>query len=337
MDALKTNSNCKIESNRTYPQNGRNDHRFGKTTEIVAQRIVKKQFEYGRIGKTRRKTPLNIPETPGIDVKINNVVVNRILNIQMKEFSGENVNQIKRQGFECGGSTSTSTNSDSFLPTRHRELPKYPANFNIQTLESFKGNSYGSTASTKFATAPNKSGKYRKSFELPKFKLAIKTERSRYNVVNKAIQATLNDYCRSNFGVQTKQIDLVKMTDVQTDIQPNLAAKKLQTRLFKTIDEETDPELSHFASKSTSTPCNFYFAPYTDRCTQFFDYMSDSEVFCLDWIKKYVFPIKLNPFSIVVDRKMRDVSELGTKSTLFSDTLCSFQRQAEEPCCRLCP
>lgn len=298
-------------SKTTPSQTGKSDRDFKTTTELIAEKIVKKQLEYGG----RRKKTVNFLENPQLAVRLNNVVVQRILRIQTKETKKENPLRLlhhKSQSSQTDSSTPTKTGSFSSASSKYSEIPE----LNDLLMKQC------STPTSKISVASNVSSKRiksqkKKTFERPRFSLSTK-DGARRLVENKRVQAVLQPAYLSNFGVQTDFSEFLTISTVQVEYQPSIATKKLQTRLYKKSDNETDP--IHFCAPSKSTNTHTYrYKPHVDRYTQFFEYMTESDVFCLDWINKYVFPVNVNPFSVIVDRKLRDVSEVCTKSTLFSD------------------
>lgn len=302
-----------VISNKTskYPQYARSEissikkQDFKTTTELIARRIVNKQLEFRQISGQSKKERL---QKPDIAVKMNNVVVQRILHFHMKE----NKNRQAAESRSRSSSPSRTTSAFSVAS-------KHSTGSDCKNLRNNQQSVAPTTQNTSCCQDPieGKLVRFKKPLELPRFQLSTNSGKTRALLENRATQVNLDQEYKTNTSVQTERNELVKYSSVQATPEPNLAGKKLQTRLFKQCDSETTPIFMRSPEKSTNTQIQFY-TPYVDRQTQFFEYISDSDLFCLDWINKHLFPIDLNQGALIVDKKLRDVSEVCTKSTLFS-------------------
>lgn len=62
--------------------------------------------------------------------------------------------------------------------------------------------------------------------------------------------------------------------------------------------------------KETQKTEKIFFKSMEDKATQMFDYFTLSDLHCVEWMHKNLMEIHLNPFHVVQDEKIRDVSEL---------------------------
>lgn len=321
-------TNIKEVTSHRKGMNDLREHDFKATTEIIAKRIVKKQVELGKMGTPKRKS-VNFCDKPQIAVKMNNVVVQRILRIQMQEEAKQEKSMdmlhFKPENTYTLSSTPTRTSSFQSIST----LPSsVSSKQNFVTPRSISRTSLSSSKSMRPSNVQTK-----KSLELPRFQLST-NHGTRVKVENKGIQSNIVNDLAKTLGNQTHFEEFLKGSSVQVTHMSKMAGKKLQTRLYKKTDVETDPIAFRNPSKATNTNI-YYNGSRMDHHTQLFEFMSDGDMFCLEWINKHLFPVNLNPFSVIVDQKLRDASELGTKSTLFSEskTLRNFQQIIEKPCC----
>jgi hypothetical protein len=61
--------------------------------------------------------------------------------------------------------------------------------------------------------------------------------------------------------------------------------------------------------KGTNVPLNNNPGITKEQATQMYEHITQSELFCIEWIHKNLFEVKLNPNTLVVDDKLRDLSE----------------------------
>lgn len=311
---------------------------FKTATEIIARRIMNNQLEFNKKERSSSRKSVDFSKKP-VAVRMNNVVIQRILHIQMKETKKnrpvDTVYSRAASPCTCPSSNSKS-NSVASVSTKFSDIS------DIKDLHINKQNFLSSRTTSKTSTLydytiqPSEHSA-KKPFELPRFQLSTKQCRARYKMENSSVQTNLDRENKSSCSTQTNFTEFVKMSSAQTTPKPSIAGKKLQTRLYKQSDNETNPVAVRSPSKSTNTYLGYY-TPYVDRHTQLFDYMSEGDLFCLDWINKHLFPIELNPYSVIVDQKIRELSEMCTKSTLFSEskTLRTFQCVVESICDNAC-
>lgn len=329
----------KASRNSTYQrteQTQRTKYDFNKATEIIASRIVSKQLELGQKPVSASKKSVNFLNKPQIAVRLNNIMIQRILQVHTQD----DKDKVKR-AVDTVFSRIDIQNTDSSTPTRTASFLSLTSKVSgaseirdFQTRTS-KPIIKPSRITSRTSTTSEFKGTGKKQLTLPRFQLSSNFARTRMTMENKSTQSTLGKE-QLNSAVQTNFDQFVTISSVQASPERNLAGKKLQTRLYKITDNETDPITNNSPTKTTNTPV-YYYAPYVDRKTQFFDYMSESDLYCLEWFNKYLLPIDLSPCSVIIDKKIRDISEIGTKSTLFTEskTLLTYQCHVHDACCEL--
>ncbi|XP_057670311.1 uncharacterized protein LOC130902302 [Diorhabda carinulata] len=125
-------------------------------------------------------------------------------------------------------------------------------------------------------------------------------KRNRIRILSTATQ-TLHDWVNLETDSTQTETDLVNERNIQVDWYNDY--KNIQTSA-ETKNMETSPVIRKTSCKFTNT--DFYY-PAVSESTQIFEYMSNSDLFCLEWVDKYLFNINLNIQTVVVDEKIRDI------------------------------
>lgn len=151
----------------------------------------------------------------------------------------------------------------------------------------------------------------------PRFLLSTKPK-TRYAVSHSSVQVNM-EKSTGCINTQTENMIQLRNMEVQTKKKNITNEKKMQTRLCKTDTVETDPIIIENPAKYTSTTCDFY---HSEQPTQMYEYLTTSDLVCLDWVNRHLFGVSVNPHNIIVDDKIKEVSEVASKSTFLSEMEC---------------
>ncbi|RZB66660.1 hypothetical protein BDFB_009032 [Asbolus verrucosus] len=132
--------------------------------------------------------------------------------------------------------------------------------------------------------------------------------------IDEPIQATVENYSsvpRSTVLSRTRQ-HLSKRNSGAQSLQIKYRTTKTQTEncAKHTVAIAVEPfDFIGLYEKATNFPTGTLAGMSRDQATQMCDHVTQSELFCIEWIHKNLFEVKLNPNTLVVDDKIRDISE----------------------------
>lgn len=155
----------------------------------------------------------------------------------------------------------------------------------------------------------------------PRFLLSTQPTR-RCAVSHSSVQVTM-EKSSACIHTQTENLTQLRSIPAQTYKKNITNAKKMQTRLCKTYTTETNPILIENPVKGTSTTCDYY---RSEQPTQMYEHLTTSDLVCLDWVNRHLFGVNVNPYSIIVDDKIKEVSEIASKSTFLSEEFFTLLR-----------
>ncbi|KAJ3653224.1 hypothetical protein Zmor_012487 [Zophobas morio] len=122
----------------------------------------------------------------------------------------------------------------------------------------------------------------------------------RYTCVPRStlLSRTRQHLCKRNSGAQSTEI---KYRTIKT--QTENCAKHDVSVVAEPLD------FIGMFEKATSLPVQGTPGVTKEKYTQMYDHITQSELFCIEWIHKNLFEVKLNPNTLVVDDRLRDHSE----------------------------
>ncbi|KAG5860858.1 hypothetical protein JTB14_032521 [Gonioctena quinquepunctata] len=283
------------------------NRKFDVATNIIAERIVTQQL---KLLQSKKSTATKqIPTASYVAVRINKLVAQRILDVNgtlpAKLQASAPKNEVKKKVTKVIMETSTLIGYST-----SGKMSEYGSNSRCGSpLTPRKpSTSWGSDASIETNSGEgvfqleNASGER----SLPRFLSSIDQIPRMTNV---SIQVDLRrEFCHSD----TTQTDiLTPMISIITRDTPECITenKKIQTDMRKQSDIQNSPI---YRSEYTNTVSQY---SSCDQPCQMFEYLSRSDMLCLDWINKNLFEVKMNLNNIVIDERIRELSEFGTRST----------------------
>lgn len=259
------------------------------TTAIIAERIVNKNLEIQRDRKYGESKLYNFPMD-----KINQMIAKRIL---------ETEDRISREN-RILNQKSIRENQD-VIKKLIKYLTKVTSSKSLQKLKVCKSTCIPDS----FFTAQNTS-----MIQKQQENLIVVNNLKGNNDTNEEI-SNITDSKSSVEEFKT----IINVTPISL-IQPEDSGDKcLQTDAPILINKQIGAVVlnSNNPTKFTNTEELYY--PSQDRATQFYEYLTCSDLFCLEWVNKHLFEIHLNPHGIIIDEKIRAVSEIVNHSSFLSN------------------
>lgn len=156
-----------------------------------------------------------------------------------------------------------------------------------------------------------------RSYKSP-FLLSTRKSAVRIPIKHTSVEVKLKACSDSSISTQT-QIEPQESSYIQTHFDLCTSHHHVQTPFVAHLNKDTNTEKLQAPTKSTNTDKPDLTLIHNFKVNE---YMSDSDLYCLRWIKNYLLNIDIDPTQIVYDEKIRDVSEVCTKSsTTLSDLM----------------
>ncbi|CAH1960580.1 unnamed protein product [Acanthoscelides obtectus] len=292
---------------------------FDTATSIITERIISKQLELERNKQCTRRLLQHQGKMPD---KIDDVVVERILGKEEYPVPPKQIGSPKPK--------KKSTINIKDIMTANKKISRVKANLlrfpvrkkcseeakstELKTIgrcnKPHKSMPELASDTKKKSTSSVGLVKNPVSITLPKFILSSRPT-ARVTVKHVATQDDIkNEACPActqavidldDFSVQANILNQTSDLSVQADQQ---------------IDQNT---------QETNTVPVSSFSRYTDTMrepdvvqhTQMMEYMTGNDLYCLEWVRDYLFDIKFDHRQIIVGDKLKEVSEVGTKATMI--------------------
>ncbi|EFA04480.1 hypothetical protein TcasGA2_TC014784 [Tribolium castaneum] len=145
-------------------------------------------------------------------------------------------------------------------------------------------------------------------------KLSAKASPKLKRYVDEPIQATeekLSSIPRSTVLSRVRQSLCKRNTGSQSEnIKYRNAKTQTESCARHHVSVSVEPlEFIGAFEKATNVPISGKPGTTRDQATQMYEHITQSELFCIEWIHKNLFEVKLNPNTLVVDDKLKDISE----------------------------
>lgn len=146
----------------------------------------------------------------------------------------------------------------------------------------------------------------RRSFVVDEIKMKrlidtpIQTAEEKYSSIPRStvLSRTRQHLSKRNSGAQSSEIKLKTMKTQTESCDRNTVGLTVEPMDFIGMYE-----------KSTNVPIVSKPGATKEQATQMYEHITQSELWCIEWIHKNLFEVKLNPNTLVVDDKIRDASE----------------------------
>lgn len=306
----KPKPTCKI-----LPRNGE---------KIVIQKILEKEKELQQ-NRLPKKTPRTVKSKSETKISRNKVrnIPNTKSDIESRSENKPKV-QTAKPRFQLStkpdNTSETRKGWDTFKP-KTRKNANTTNTISRVTPNGRATNLENSSLETKKSNISRSDARFSRtsSFDRcrPRFLLSTKLTK-RCAVSHSSVQVTMKKSFTC-IQTQTENVTRLRSIPAQTRKKNITNAKKMQTRLCKTHTAETSPAFMENPSKCTGTPCDYY---CTEHQTQMYEHLTTSDLVCLDWVNKHLFGVTVNPHKIIVGDKIREVSEMASKSTFLSGIEC---------------